>query len=68
MIFLVKCPIGTFFNVMSESCDDCVVGTYQPQEGSQTCLWCPAKTSTAKNNSKFVEECKGDKPSFIPDY
>ncbi|XP_013383226.1 sushi, von Willebrand factor type A, EGF and pentraxin domain-containing protein 1 [Lingula anatina] len=54
----VNCPVGTFFNVVTEECESCSVGTYQTKEGQQTCLVCPNKTSTATNNSKSLGECK----------
>ncbi|KAJ8305662.1 hypothetical protein KUTeg_016207 [Tegillarca granosa] len=54
----VKCPVGTFFNVMTETCESCITGTYQPKEGMLTCLVCPTNTSTPKNNSKSNDECK----------
>ncbi|XP_061166124.1 sushi, von Willebrand factor type A, EGF and pentraxin domain-containing protein 1-like [Saccostrea echinata] len=54
----VKCPVGTFFNVVLESCSGCPVGTYQPLEGSVSCLVCPVNTTTDHNNSKSQEECK----------
>lgn len=57
--FSVKCPVGTFFNVVSESCSGCAIGTYQPQEGSVSCLVCPVNTTTDHNNSKTEDECKG---------
>ena len=58
----VNCPIGTFFNVVSQECSSCSVGTYQPDEGILTCLVCPTNTSTTSNNSKSVNQCKGNIP------
>lgn len=55
----VKCPVGTFFNVVSELCVSCALGTYQPEEAQLTCLFCPTNTSTAHNQSTSVSQCKG---------
>ncbi|XP_074641309.1 sushi, von Willebrand factor type A, EGF and pentraxin domain-containing protein 1-like [Tubulanus polymorphus] len=54
----VNCPVGTFFNVMTETCHSCERGTYQPEEGHYSCLVCPNNTSTVNHNSKTVGECK----------
>ena len=55
----VACPAGTFFNVISENCEDCQRGTYQPDEGQLTCLVCPNNTSTSRNSSKSIQQCQG---------
>ena len=58
--FVVKCPVGTFFNVVIELCEPCAMGTYQPSEGQQTCFFCPTNTSTTHNQSTSVAQCKGE--------
>ena len=30
--FLVNCPVGTFFNIVSKECSLCLAGSYQPDE------------------------------------
>ncbi|XP_023234733.1 sushi, von Willebrand factor type A, EGF and pentraxin domain-containing protein 1-like [Centruroides sculpturatus] len=54
----IKCPVGTFFNVLFEYCEGCSLGTYQFQEGQLSCLVCPERTSTTTGQSKSVGECK----------
>ncbi|CAH1773671.1 unnamed protein product, partial [Owenia fusiformis] len=54
----VACPLGTYFNVISKTCEGCTRGTYQPEEGQLSCLVCPDKTSTKSNSSKTVGQCK----------
>lgn len=61
----VKCPVGTFFNVVSKSCSGCPLGTYQPLEGSVACLVCPVNHTTDHNNSKSEQECKGQTITHI---
>ena len=51
--------MGTFFNVITKSCEGCSIGMYQPREGQDKCVWCPSNTSTPTNSSKFVTQCKG---------
>lgn len=55
----VKCPVGTFFNVILRECQPCPQGSFQPQEGQVSCLVCPANTSTKTGNAKSDEDCKG---------
>ncbi|GFX48363.1 sushi, von Willebrand factor type A, EGF and pentraxin domain-containing protein 1 [Trichonephila clavipes] len=58
----LKCPVGTHFNVIFETCEACPLGTYQFLEGQFSCLVCPEKTSTTTGQSKSVGECKeGDR-------
>ncbi|GFR11206.1 sushi, von Willebrand factor type A, EGF and pentraxin domain-containing protein 1 [Trichonephila clavata] len=54
----LKCPVGTHFNVIFETCEACPLGTYQFLEGQFSCLVCPDKTSTTTGQSKSVGECK----------
>jgi len=58
-VVTVACPAGTFFNVMTEICEDCQRGTYQPDEAQLTCLVCPGNTSTPHNSSTSVNQCHG---------
>ena len=55
----VLCPVGTYFNVVSETCESCTQGSYQPNEGQLSCLVCPGNTSTKVVNAKRPEECQG---------
>lgn len=55
----VNCPGGTFFNVINEACVGCQRGTYQPEEGQLTCLVCPNNMSTSQNNSRSIQQCRG---------
>ena len=56
----VSCPVGTFFNVVSETCESCIQGSYQPDEGQLSCLVCPRNTSTKVVNAKRPDDCQGD--------
>ena len=55
----VYCPVGTFFNVVSEVCESCTQGSYQPDEGQLSCLVCPQNTSTKVVNAKRSDDCQG---------
>ncbi|XP_045583570.2 sushi, von Willebrand factor type A, EGF and pentraxin domain-containing protein 1 isoform X3 [Procambarus clarkii] len=54
----VKCPVGTFFNVVFRECLPCPQGSFQPQEGQVSCLVCPENTSTKSGNAKSDQDCK----------
>ena len=67
----VYCPVGTFFNVVTEVCESCTQGSYQPDEGQLSCLVCPQHTSTKVVNAKRSDDCQGDfvfPPVFFPPY
>lgn len=55
----VKCPVGTFFNVILRECQPCPQGSFQPEEGQVSCLVCPANTSTKAGSAKSDADCKG---------
>ncbi|XP_050712143.1 sushi, von Willebrand factor type A, EGF and pentraxin domain-containing protein 1-like isoform X3 [Eriocheir sinensis] len=54
----VKCPVGTFFNVILRECQPCPQGSFQPEEGQVSCLVCPANTSTKAGSAKSDADCK----------
>ncbi|GAB6029547.1 hypothetical protein CHUAL_005296 [Chamberlinius hualienensis] len=55
----VKCPVGTFYNVVTEKCQGCSRGTYQFLEGQLSCLVCPRNTSTSHGQlAKSSADCK----------
>lgn len=54
----VKCPAGTFFNVVSKICADCPKGTFQTELGQVSCLYCPTNTSTPNLHATSEESCK----------
>lgn len=59
MMFSVRCPGGTFFNVLRQKCESCLRGSYQPEEGQYSCHLCPNLTSTHRSNSRSKDDCKG---------
>ncbi|XP_071546933.1 sushi, von Willebrand factor type A, EGF and pentraxin domain-containing protein 1-like isoform X1 [Panulirus ornatus] len=54
----VKCPVGTFFNVVLRDCLPCPQGSFQPEEGQVSCLVCPTNTSTKAGYAKSDQDCK----------
>ncbi|KAL4236643.1 biological adhesion [Mactra antiquata] len=54
----VKCPVGTFFNVVSKQCASCPKGTFQPTPGQLSCLYCPTNTSTPGLHATSESNCK----------
>ncbi|XP_053395851.1 sushi, von Willebrand factor type A, EGF and pentraxin domain-containing protein 1-like [Mercenaria mercenaria] len=53
-----NCPVGTFFNVVSEQCEACPKGTFQPSTGQLSCLYCPTNTSTPGLHATSEDNCK----------
>ncbi|CAG2208767.1 Delta-like protein B,Fibropellin-1,Protein jagged-1b,Fibropellin-3,Neurogenic locus protein delta,Protein crumbs homolog 1,Sushi, nidogen and EGF-like domain-containing protein 1,Protein jagged-1,Protein eyes shut,Delta-like protein 1,Protein jagged-1a,Delta-like protein 4,Neurogenic locus notch homolog protein 2,Neurogenic locus notch homolog protein 4,Protein crumbs homolog 2,Neurogenic locus Notch protein,Protein jagged-2,Neurogenic locus notch homolog protein 1,Delta-like protein D,Neurogenic locus not len=54
----IRCPVGTFFNVLRQKCESCQRGSYQQEEGQYSCHLCPNLTSTHRSNSRSKEDCK----------
>lgn len=51
------CPAGTFSNVKTLVCTPCPAGSYQPDEGKNSCLPCPDKKSSLPG-AKSKKDCK----------
>ncbi|XP_052257236.1 sushi, von Willebrand factor type A, EGF and pentraxin domain-containing protein 1-like isoform X1 [Dreissena polymorpha] len=52
-----KCPIGTFFNIVSLECEGCPLGTFQHLAGQVSCLYCPENTSTMEPFAVSQHNC-----------
>lgn len=57
-IFLVDCSPGTKYNVISQKCELCGVGEYQPLSGQHFCTPCPDGYITATPGSISHADCK----------
>jgi hypothetical protein len=62
----VKCPVGTYYNMTTGSCESCPIGYYQPLEGSIICLSCAPGTSTRRTHAKNVRECRRKSTVIYP--
>jgi hypothetical protein len=60
----VQCPVGSFFNISREKCDNCPHGTFQDSEAALSCFVCPNNTSTLSDQAQTVEDCKGTLVAF----
>ena len=66
--FLVRCPVGSYFDDDSEKCKVCSEGTFNNKEGALKCTPCPAGQWTYTNRSENVTSCRGWQPhSFLHD-
>ncbi|XP_071951453.1 sushi, von Willebrand factor type A, EGF and pentraxin domain-containing protein 1-like isoform X2 [Antedon mediterranea] len=54
----VSCPVGTFFDVGSEICEDCPIDMYQDIEAQTTCKVCPNNRYTLTTKTKQLSECR----------
>ncbi|XP_070554219.1 sushi, von Willebrand factor type A, EGF and pentraxin domain-containing protein 1-like [Ptychodera flava] len=58
----VNCPVGTYYDVTSDTCELCSPGYYQDEEGQLECQKCDEGTSTsglqAKNFTECIDICK----------
>ncbi|XP_043472287.1 sushi, von Willebrand factor type A, EGF and pentraxin domain-containing protein 1-like isoform X2 [Leptopilina heterotoma] len=54
----VKCPAGTFHNLIKNYCQSCKIGDYQDSIGSIECKKCPNFTTTWKIRGKSLKDCK----------
>ncbi|XP_041475001.1 sushi, von Willebrand factor type A, EGF and pentraxin domain-containing protein 1-like isoform X1 [Lytechinus variegatus] len=54
----VQCIPGTYFDMMTSSCEYCEIGQYQNLIGQLTCIHCPNGTSTVSTKSTSLADCK----------
>lgn len=52
-----QCGTGTFYNSSLVLCQDCPVGTYQPQGQQRSCLQCPAGRTTLTTKTVSPNDC-----------
>ncbi|KAM4018417.1 signal peptide, CUB and EGF-like domain-containing protein 2 isoform 2-T2 [Anomaloglossus baeobatrachus] len=54
----VQCSPGHSYNTTTHRCIRCPVGTYQPDFGQNSCIYCPGNTSTDFDGSTNITQCK----------
>ncbi|XP_071950679.1 sushi, von Willebrand factor type A, EGF and pentraxin domain-containing protein 1-like [Antedon mediterranea] len=54
----VNCPVGTYYNVNSETCMTCPDGMYQDEESQLECKKCAEGTWTVGDNAKNFTSCR----------
>lgn len=55
----VNCPLGTYYSLEHSTCESCLMGSYQDEEGQLECKLCPPRTHTEYLHSRSISECKG---------
>ena len=45
------------YRTENNSCDQCPIGTYQPDGSDETCYWCPLGQTTLQPGSMSVQDC-----------
>ena len=56
MFISVACSLGTYYK--EGRCEKCPQGTYQDEEGQNSCKQCPTDSENMRG-AKSVWECKG---------
>ncbi|EGW02022.1 Sushi, von Willebrand factor type A, EGF and pentraxin domain-containing protein 1 [Cricetulus griseus] len=54
----VNCPLGTYYSMEHSTCESCLMGSYQDEEGQLECKLCPPRTHTEYLHSRSISECK----------
>ncbi|XP_077142754.1 signal peptide, CUB and EGF-like domain-containing protein 2 isoform X3 [Ranitomeya variabilis] len=54
----VQCSPGHSYNTTTHRCIRCPVGTFQPEFGQNSCIYCPGNTSTDFDGSTNITQCK----------
>ncbi|KAM7319810.1 hypothetical protein ACRRTK_021493 [Alexandromys fortis] len=54
----VNCPLGTYYSLEHSTCESCLMGSYQDEEGQLECKLCPPRTHTEYLHSRSISECK----------
>lgn len=52
-----RCKAGSFWNRTVGQCQDCSVGSYQPQEQRDFCFACPPGSTTNAAGTKSLTDC-----------
>ena len=53
---LVICQQGEY-RTENNSCEQCPIGTYQPDGSEETCYWCPQGQTTLQAGSVSADDC-----------
>ena len=62
---LAGCIAGQFKNLATGTCQPCPKGTYQPNEGSTSCISCPEGSTTVGNDVRNHTSCRSEYPAFL---
>ncbi|XP_069596200.1 signal peptide, CUB and EGF-like domain-containing protein 2 isoform X3 [Ranitomeya imitator] len=54
----VQCSPGHSYNTTTHRCIRCPVGTFQPEFGQNSCIYCPGNTNTDFDGSTNITQCK----------
>jgi len=59
-----ECPLGTFSSAGSQSCANCLEGTYQDATKQSSCKLCPAGTANGLTKRTDISECIPCNPGY----
>ncbi|XP_070546934.1 signal peptide, CUB and EGF-like domain-containing protein 1 isoform X3 [Ptychodera flava] len=53
-----RCVPGSYYNISTHSCQECPIGTYQPDFTQNFCIRCPGSTTTDERGASEPTACK----------
>lgn len=53
----VACPVGTMYDKKSFKCEPCLKGSFQDQEGQESCVKCYDGKTTKSSGAVSSEDC-----------
>ena len=59
-LYPVGCESGSYFNLESDKCELCSIGTYNDGSQITECMSCPPHTTTSTTGSKSSDDCIGE--------
>ena len=59
------CDPGHHYDDTLETCEPCVLGTYQPDGGRTTCIACPPGKTTLQKGTTDSLQCVGKARFFV---
>ncbi|XP_077977609.1 uncharacterized protein LOC144433174 [Glandiceps talaboti] len=54
---ILFCNIGWYYNVDTNACEKCPVGTYNPFTHQETCVSCPDGYTTDREGALYISDC-----------
>ena len=55
-----RCLPGTYFDIISQRCENCSRGSYQPNRSETFCFRCPRNKTTLYSGAKNISQCTGN--------
>ena len=53
------CSVGSYYEILSKTCEQCPLGYYQNDGGQLSCKSCPNGQTTTQKGATSSDQCKG---------